>query len=179
MIVVFISYFHVDFGWGWGFKTSYRSRFSHPVRWRYDDGIAFVKPPFDNHIYHALEGLGFLWVKLLDPASLPPISTFLLSHYRHSDVNWITEINRIVFSLFPSNVSFVWDEDLWRSPNCYKHIVESCIKWHVDSVRSSEGEFRWRILVRVFVIRFVKSGNLSTTWFEDAREVIEDCSHFV
>ena len=128
MIVAFVSFFHIDFGWGWGFKSYYSPSFSRQMQWRYDEGIAFVKPPFDNHIYHALEGLGFLWVKLLDPASLPPISTFLLSHYRHTDVKWITEINRIIFSLFPSNVSFVWDEDLWRSPNCYKHIVDFWFK---------------------------------------------------
>ena len=134
-----------------------------------NEGIAMVIAPFDNHIFHALEGLGFLWVKLLDPASLPPISTFLLSHYRRSDMEWITDINKIIFSLFPKDVSFVGDEQIQSHWNCFKHIVVFRNRYHVDSFRSTERELRRRILAWLFVIRFAESSDLSTLWLENSR----------
>ena len=141
-----------------------------------NEGIAMVIAPFNNHIFHALEGLGFLWVKLLDPASLPPISTFLLSHYRRSDMGWITDINKIIFSLFPRNVSFVGEEQIQSQSNCFKHIVVFRNRYHVDSFRSTERELRRRILAWLFVIRFAESSDLSTLWLENSRKVTEDCS---
>ena len=160
---------HIDFGWGWRFKSSSGPMYPGRERRGGNEGIAMVIAPFNNHIFHAIEGLGFLWVKLLDPASLPPISTFLLSHYRRSDMGWITDINKIIFSLFPRNVSFVGEEQIQPQWNCFKHIVVFRNRYHVDSFRSTERELRRRILAWLFVIRFAESSDLSTLWLENSR----------
>lgn len=72
MMVHLLFSSHVDFAWGWRFKSFSGPMYPGRERRGGNEGIAMVIAPFNNHIFHALEGLGFLWVKLLDPASLPP-----------------------------------------------------------------------------------------------------------
>ena len=57
--------------------------------------------PFNNHIYHAVEGLGFLLVKLFEPSSLPPFQHVFSPSLSNSDMVWIQEFVSIFLSLFP------------------------------------------------------------------------------
>ena len=57
--------------------------------------------PFNNHIYHAVEGLGFLLVKLFEPSSLPPFQHVFIPSLSNSDMIWIREFADMFWSLFP------------------------------------------------------------------------------
>ena len=62
--------------------------------------------PFNNHIYHAVEGLGFLLVKLFEPSSLPPFQHIFIPSLANSDMIWIREFVDMFWSLFPKD--FRW-----------------------------------------------------------------------
>lgn len=89
------------FAWGWQFNWG--THFNKNSLFPKLQDVVIAVAPFNNHIYHAVEGLGFLLVKLFEPSSLPPFQHVFIPSLSNSDMVWIREFVDMFLSLFPED----------------------------------------------------------------------------